>query len=38
MSRGVGVSVFNNFIENAELIDLPLIGQRFTWYRGDGFH
>lgn len=29
-------SVFNNFIENAVLVDLPLCGRSFTWYRGDG--
>jgi len=27
-----GVSSFNNFIERRALVDLPLIGRRFTWY------
>lgn len=29
----VGVSSFNNFIERSSLVDLPLAGHRFTWYR-----
>jgi exonuclease III len=31
-----GSANFNNMIENNCLIDLPLRGRRFTWYRGDG--
>jgi len=27
---------FNNFIEENVLIDLPLRGRRFTWFKGDG--
>jgi hypothetical protein len=27
---------FNRFIEDNNLIDLPLIGRKFTWYKGDG--
>lgn len=27
---------FNKFIEDTLLIDLPLCGRLFTWYRGDG--
>jgi hypothetical protein len=27
---------FNNFIEGSYLLDLPLCGRLFTWYRGDG--
>jgi len=27
--------MFNNFIEENMLIDLPLCGRLFTWYRGD---
>jgi len=27
---------FNNFIDSSFLIDLPLCGRLFTWYRGDG--
>ncbi|PNX64517.1 cysteine-rich receptor-like protein kinase, partial [Trifolium pratense] len=28
---------FNRFIEDNSLIDLPLIGRKFTWFKGDGF-
>ncbi|CAJ2641817.1 unnamed protein product [Trifolium pratense] len=28
---------FSRFIEENTLIDLPLIGRKFTWYKGDGF-
>jgi len=28
--------LFNNFIVESTLIDLPLCGRLFTWYRGDG--
>ncbi|XP_045831090.1 uncharacterized protein LOC123922415 [Trifolium pratense] len=28
---------FNRFIEDNTLIDLPLIGRKFTWFKGDGF-
>ncbi|CAJ2637850.1 unnamed protein product [Trifolium pratense] len=27
---------FNRFIEDNTLIDLPLIGRKFTWFKGDG--
>ncbi|CAJ2637778.1 unnamed protein product [Trifolium pratense] len=27
---------FNRFIEDNSLIDLPLIGRKFTWFKGDG--
>jgi hypothetical protein len=27
---------FNRFIEDNFLVDLPLCGRMFTWYRGDG--
>lgn len=29
--------VFNNFIENSFLVDSPICGRLFTWYRGDGY-
>ncbi|GAU30291.1 hypothetical protein TSUD_385120 [Trifolium subterraneum] len=32
----VEYSDFNSFIENNFLIDLPLGGRKFTWYRDDG--
>ncbi|CAJ2657018.1 unnamed protein product [Trifolium pratense] len=28
---------FSRFIEDNTLVDLPLIGRKFTWYKGDGF-
>jgi hypothetical protein len=38
--RGDGAAVatqyFNVFITDNGLIDLPLCGRRFTWYKGDG--
>jgi len=27
---------FTQFIEDYRLVDLPLCGQNFTWYNGDG--
>lgn len=30
------MSEFDNFITEMELIDLPLIGRRYTWYRANG--
>ncbi|KAE9598417.1 putative endonuclease/exonuclease/phosphatase [Lupinus albus] len=27
---------FSCFINNLELLDLPLVGRRFTWFKGDG--
>jgi exonuclease III len=33
---GVLHDKFNDFIDREALVDLPLIGRRFTWYRGDG--
>lgn len=39
--RGVGfrqadADCFNKFIDDSFLIDLPICGRLFTWYRGDG--
>ena len=34
--RQVDADNFNNFINGSFLIDLPLCGRFFTWYRGDG--
>jgi len=36
MQKASCVASFNNFIDANDLVDLPLIGRRFTWYRGDG--
>jgi hypothetical protein len=30
-----GLHSFNRFIDDNFLIDLPLCGRKFTWYRGD---
>nr|KYP40877.1 hypothetical protein KK1_037764 [Cajanus cajan] len=27
---------FNSFIRDMELIDIPLVGKRYTWFKGDG--
>jgi len=27
---------FNNFIDNMELVDIPCIGRKYTWYRPNG--
>lgn len=27
---------FDKFIRDCDLIDLPLIGQKFTWYQSNG--
>ncbi|WJX63191.1 hypothetical protein P8452_48110 [Trifolium repens] len=35
-SRSVDHIPFNRFIDDNSLIDLPLIGRKFTWYKGDG--
>jgi hypothetical protein len=29
--------IFNKFIDDGSLINLPICGRLFTWYRGDGF-
>jgi len=34
--RQVDADVFNKFINDCSLIDLPICGRLFTWYRGDG--
>ena len=34
--RQVDADVFNKFIHDCALIDLPICGRLFTWYRGDG--
>jgi hypothetical protein len=30
------VHLFSMFIDDNDLLDLPLCGRRFTWYKGDG--
>ena len=27
---------FNEFIEKAELMDIPMVGRKFTWYKPNG--
>lgn len=34
--RQVDADMFNTFIADSLLVDLPLCGRLFTWYRGDG--
>jgi len=34
--RLLGCSSFNRFIVDNYLVDLPLVGRSFTWYRRDG--
>ena len=34
--RQVDADMFNKFIDDSFLIDLPICGRLFTWYRGDG--
>jgi hypothetical protein len=29
--------IFNKFIDEGSLVDMPICGRVFTWYRGDGF-
>ncbi|KEH34757.1 hypothetical protein MTR_3g068195 [Medicago truncatula] len=36
-SRHDDCNIFNKFIEDGRLVDLPICGRLFTWYRGDGF-
>jgi len=34
--RSLDYSHFNLFIDDNGLVDLPLCGRKFTWYKGDG--
>jgi exonuclease III len=34
--RQVDADIFNNFIDGCFLLDLPICGRLYTWYRGDG--
>jgi exonuclease III len=34
--RQADASAFNDFIDSSYLIDLPICGRLFTWYKGDG--
>lgn len=29
--------IFNKFIDDSFLVDFPICGRLFTWYRGDGY-
>lgn len=35
-NRNEEVQIFGEFISEVGLIDLPLIGRKFTWYKLDG--
>ena len=35
-SRRGEITEFNNFIDESQLIDVPLIGNKFTWFSPDG--
>jgi exonuclease III len=35
-SRSADIIPFNMFIEDNNLVDLPLHGRKFTWFKGDG--
>lgn len=35
-SRNEDIQLFGEFIAEASLIDLPLIGRKYTWYKSDG--
>jgi hypothetical protein len=35
--RQYDANIFNTFIEDCFMVDLPICGRLFTWYRGDGF-
>ncbi|GAU17467.1 hypothetical protein TSUD_340100 [Trifolium subterraneum] len=34
--RSLDFNAFNRFIEDNTLLDLPLCGRKFTWFKGDG--
>lgn len=33
---GIEMKEFNNFIEDMEVDDLPLVGLKYTWFRSNG--
>jgi hypothetical protein len=35
-STSMEVLEFSNFVEELELVDLPLLGRQFTWYQASG--
>lgn len=35
-NRNEEIQIFGEFISEVGLIDLPLIGRKFTWYKLDG--
>jgi exonuclease III len=35
-SSNLEVSGFRNFLNEVELVDLPILGRRFTWYHANG--
>ncbi|KAK2430145.1 hypothetical protein QL285_028516 [Trifolium repens] len=36
MSVSTEVAEFHDFVDNLELVDLPLMGRRFTWFHANG--
>ena len=30
------ITCFNNFIQNSKLVDIPMVGRKFTWYKPNG--
>jgi len=33
---GSEIQSFNNFIEDSSMVDIPLVGRKFTWYKPNG--
>lgn len=36
INRNMEMEDFRNFIEEAELVDLPMVGRKYTWVRPNG--
>lgn len=35
-NRGRSMAMFRGFIEDMNLVDVPCVGGRFTWFKGNG--